>query len=98
MIVVNKESMAEHKSETYEKESFESMFRKEIDAYCTYKEWADETMDPHLEMALEEIMMDEYLHAKFLRDYMIENDMFTLTDSDPHEKKFWKIQKRIFHK
>ena len=60
MIVMNnKETVMEHKPEVTEKESFESMFRKELDAYCTYKEWAEETHDVVLEMALEEIMMDE---------------------------------------
>ena len=78
------------------KETMEDMFRKEIDAYCAYKEWLDETDDEILEMALEEIMVDEYLHAKFLRDYMIDKDKYTLTDSDPHEKKFWMIQKKMW--
>jgi rubrerythrin len=97
MIVLNKEPTVEHKVEQHEKETFESMFRKELDAYCIYKDWAEETTDPILEMALEEIMLDEYLHAKFLRDYMIDNDMYSLHDNDPHEKKFWKIQKHMFH-
>jgi rubrerythrin len=97
MIVLNnKEVTPEHKTQQYEKESYESMFRKELDAYCTYKEWAEETEDAILEMALEEIMLDEYLHAKFLRDYMIDHDMYSLHDDDPHEKKFWKIQKHMF--
>lgn len=81
---------------TEQKESFTDMFRKEIDAYCVYKEWCEETEDPILEMALEEIVVDEYLHAKFLRDYMIDHEMYMLKDDDPHEKKFWKIQKKIF--
>ena len=87
----------EHKPEMKDhgKETMEDMFRKELDAYCTYKDWAEETEDEILEMALEEIMVDEYLHAKFLRDYMIDKDMYTLTDTDPHEKKFWRIHKKM---
>ena len=53
-------------------------------------------MMPILEMALDEIMMDEYLHAKFLRDYMMDKGTYTLSADDPHEKKFWKIQKKLF--
>jgi hypothetical protein len=26
---------------------------------------------------------------------MIDKDMYTLTDSDPHERKFWKIHKKM---
>ena len=77
--------------------SMEDMFRREIDAYCAYKEWLDETTDEILEMALEEIMLDEFLHAKFLRDYMIDKEWYKLPDSDPHEKKFWKIYKKLMH-
>ena len=98
MIVLNnKESstMEQQKVSEY-KMSLEDLFRRELDAYCSYKEWAEETDDELLEMALDEIMMDEYLHAKFLRDYMIDKDMYHLGADDPHEKKFWKIQKRLF--
>ena len=99
MIVLNnKEPSMEPKAEPKEhtKESYVDMFRREIDAYCGYKEWCEETDDTILEMALEEIMLDEYLHAKFLRDYLIDNDMYTVEPNDPYEKKFWKIQKRVF--
>lgn len=97
MIVLNKDTtMEQSKMENTHKPTFEEMFRKEIDAYCAYKEWEEENDDPILDMALEEIMMDEYLHAKFLRDYMIEHNMYTLKDDDHHEKKFWKIQRKLF--
>lgn len=94
MIVVNKTetSMEPHKEE---KVPMEELFRKELDAYCAYKEWKEDTEDPILEMALEEIMVDEFLHAKFLRDYMKDKGIYTLTDEDPHEKRFWKIRKRM---
>ena len=97
MIVLNnKEATMEHKSESEYKMSMEDLFRRELDAYCAYKEWQEETSDPVLDMALEEIMTDEYLHAKFLRDYMIDKDLYTLKDDDPHEKKYWKIHKKMF--
>jgi hypothetical protein len=97
MIVINKDTSAtvEHLS-TEQPETLESLFRKEIDAYCAYKKWCEETDDEVLEMALEEIMMDEFLHANFLRDYLMDNHMYTLSEDDPHEKKFWKIKKRFF--
>jgi rubrerythrin len=98
MIVINSNNKdsTDTKHEMMHNESLEDMFRKELDAYCVYKDWAEETTDPVFEMALEEIMIDEYLHAKFLRDYMIDKDMYSLTDADPHEKKFWRIHKKLF--
>lgn len=98
MIVLNNKetaAVAENKTSEYSM-SLEDLFRKELDAYCAYKEWVDETEDSILEMALEEIMVDEYLHAKFLRDYMMDKDMYMLKSDDPHEKKFLKIQKKLF--
>ena len=51
MIVLNKEatetSMKEHEHPYIE------MFRKEIDAYCTYKSWAEDTPDEYLVRAFE---------------------------------------------
>ena len=98
MIVLNnKETEMEHTTEMHHKETLEELFRKELDAYCAYKEWCEDTTDSILEMALEEIMLDEFLHAKFLRDYLKEKGMYTLTESDPHEERYWKIQKRKFY-
>lgn len=97
MIVMNKEDAMGHDEVKKHTGSLEDMFRKEIDAYCSYHEWFEDTEDPILEMALEEIMMDEFLHAKFLRDYMLDKNMFKLTEEDPHEKKFWKIKRKLFH-
>ena len=96
MIIVNNKEANMMDTNMSHKKSLEEMFRMEIDAYCEYKEWLEETDDSVLEMALEEIMTDEYLHAKFLRDYMMDKDMFSLKSDDPHEKKFWKIQQKIF--
>jgi hypothetical protein len=95
MIVVNgTEKHTEHDKDNEYKMSLEELFRKELDAYCAYKEWAEQTEDEILEMGLEEIMFDEYLHAKFLREYMMDKGIYTLTDSDPHEKRFWKIHRK----
>ena len=96
MIVLNNKELTEHPEHMEHKKSLEELFRMEIDAYCDYKEWCEETEDSVLEIALEEIMMDEYLHAKFLRDYMMDKGIYMIASDDPHEKKFWKIQKKIF--
>ena len=100
MIVVNSnnEKTMEHKDESEYKMSLEELFRKELDAYCAYKEWMEETDDTILEMGLEEIMIDEYLHAKFLREYMIDRGLYTPIETDPHEKRFWKIHKKLVQK
>lgn len=71
-------------------------FHKELDTYCTYKEWSLKTDDVLLEMALEEIMLDEYLHAKFFREYLINNKMYTVKEDDAYEMKFWKAQEYLF--
>ena len=96
MIIMNSKETSMEQGAMEHKKSLEEMFRMEIDAYCEYNEWLEETEDSMLEMALEEIMMDEYLHAKFLRDYMMDKGMYSLKSDDPHEKKFWKIQKKLF--
>lgn len=92
--LTNKESMPD--GVVKEKHFLEEMFRKEIDAYCAYKDFLEETDDDVLEMALEEIMIDEYLHANFLRDYMMDHDMYIKDPEDPHERKFKKIHNKIF--
>lgn len=99
MIVVtntNKETAPEPSNTTELKTSLHEMFRKELEAYCTYKEWTMKTEDVLLQMALEEIMLDEYLHAKFLRDYMMNNKMYVPKDDDAYEMKFWKAQEYLF--
>lgn len=98
MIVLNNKdaSQTSEHAEKEQKKTFEDLFRMEVDAYCEYKELKEDTEDAVLDMALEEIMMDEYLHAKFLRDYMMDKDMYYLKEDDPHVKKFWKIHKKLF--
>lgn len=90
MILLNKETKMEGEHPYIE------MFRKEIDSYCTYKEWAEETNDIWLEKAFEEMMEDEFLHAKFIHEYLMNNNLYSPTNEDMHEQKYWKIHKRYY--
>lgn len=94
MIVLNKEANETTMKGT--EHPYVDMFRKEIDAYCTYKSWTEEIDDDYLERAFEEMMQDEYLHAKFLHDYLMDHDLYWPENNDEHEKKFWKIHKKYF--
>jgi rubrerythrin len=91
MIVMNNNT----KTDSFEHPYIE-MFRKEIDSYCTYKEWAEEANDEWLERAFEEMMEDEFLHAHFLHEYLMDNNLYTPTNEDVHEQKFWKIRNKYF--
>ena len=91
MIILNKEA----KTDMMEHQYIE-MFRKEIDSYCTYKEWAEEANDDWLQRAFEEMMEDEFLHANFLHEYLMDNNLYNPTNEDLHEQKFWKIRKKYF--
>jgi hypothetical protein len=73
------------------------MFKKEIDAYMSYKGWLDSVKDDHLAMGIQEIMEDEFLHARFLRSYMEEHD-HELDVGDEYEQKYWKIHREITKK
>ena len=97
MIVMNNAPATTDEKTGEFKSPIQYMFCKEMEAYCSYKDWLEHIEDPMLEAAVEEIMFDEYLHAKFLRDYMIDKGMYPYKDEDAHEKKFWKIQRRVFH-
>lgn len=101
MIVLNKdpapEVAKEQHSEADKNALHIQMFKWEIDAYCGYKEWAEKTEDPILEMALDEIMKDEYLHAKFLREYLIRHDVYKPHETDEYEIKFHKIHEEMIH-
>jgi hypothetical protein len=93
MIVLNKETTEmKHDKEIH---PYIDMFHKELDAYCTYKAWAEETNDPLFERALYEMMEDEYLHAKFLHEYVMERDIYFPDADDEYEKKFWKIHNKM---
>ena len=54
-------------------------FKAEELAYNGYKAIKEMAEDELLEEALEEIMYDEYLHAKFLRSYLMEKQAYDLT-------------------
>jgi rubrerythrin len=45
-------------------------------AYTAYKTIIEMTDDEYLKEALEEIMYDEFLHAKFLRSFMMEHKVY----------------------
>jgi hypothetical protein len=49
--------------------------------------------DDYLEEALEEIMYDEYLHAKFLRNYMLEEGLYDPVQHAECEKAYMKMLK-----
>jgi rubrerythrin len=51
-------------------------FKAETAAYNGYLMIKNMAEDDYLEEALEEIMYDEYLHAKFLRSYMMEKGVY----------------------
>ena len=93
MIVLNKDT-PEHKVDKGV-HPYIDMFRKELDAYCTYKEWAEETNDIIFERALHEMMEDEYLHARFLHEYVMDRDLYSPDADDEYEKKFWKIHNKM---
>ena len=59
-----------------------------IMAYNSYKAIVNMTNDEYLKDALEEIMYDEYLHAKFVRSYLIENDAYDPMQHEELEKAF----------
>ena len=94
MIVLNKDVASPAENPTVKHAHIE-MFKRELDAYCDYKKWSEETDDFILEMALDEIMKDEYLHAKFLRDYLIRHDIYHPDEHEEYEKKFMKIHKNM---
>lgn len=99
MIVLNNDETMNGADKMHEEKiTLVELYRREIDAYCAYKEWMEETEDMTLAMGLEEIMYDEYLHAKFLRSYLIDRDMYTPIESDMHEQKFWKIHTKLNRK
>jgi rubrerythrin len=57
-------------------QKLKEQFRSEQSAFHAYKAIADMTSDEYLQEALEEIMEDEYLHAKFVRMYLMEHDAY----------------------
>ena len=59
---------------------------KEIEAYWMYANLAKASEDNKHVWALWEIMDDEYLHARYIRKYLIENDMYDM--NSPCEEKY----------
>jgi rubrerythrin len=66
-------------------------FKSEIIAYNSYKAIVNMTMDTYLKQALEEIMYDEYLHAKFVRAYLMENDAYDPMQNEELERMFFAV-------
>lgn len=69
-------------------------FKLEMDAFCRYKDILSMT-DGYLKDALEEIMCDEYLHAKFLRHYLIKTGSYVPSEHVELEKRFSRIENEI---
>lgn len=65
--------------------------KAEIAAYTAYKTIKDIIEDDYLQDALCEIMYDEYLHAKFLRSYMLEHEVYDPAQHPECEKAYMKM-------
>ena len=66
-------------------------FKMEIEAYCKYKDLLPMT-EGQLKEALKEIMWDEYLHAKYLRGYLIKVGAYVPMEHIELEKRFSRIE------
>ena len=66
-------------------------FKAETLAYAGYEALLDHVDDDYLKEALEEIMYDEYLHAKFLRSYMINSGIYDPEQHPDCEKAYMKM-------
>jgi rubrerythrin len=66
-------------------------FKAEMAAYTAYELLKEHLDDEYLIEAIEEIMYDEYLHAKFLRSYMIEEGLYDPNQHVDCEKTYKKI-------
>jgi hypothetical protein len=66
-------------------------FKAETSAYAAYDMIKSMLDDSYLEEALEEIMYDEYLHAKFLRSYMMEMGVYNPSEHVECEKAYKKM-------
>lgn len=65
--------------------------KAEIAAYNAYAMLKEQLDDEFIEEALDEIMYDEYLHAKFLRDVMIERGVYDPAQHVECEKAYRKM-------
>lgn len=68
-------------------------FKAETTAYSAYETICSMVDDEYLEEALEEIMYDEYLHAKFLRSYLMEHGVYDPNQHADCEKAYMKMLK-----
>lgn len=65
--------------------------KAETAAYAAYEMLKEQIDDDYLEEALEEIMYDEFLHAKFLRSYMMEMGVYDPAQHVECEKAYKKM-------
>jgi rubrerythrin len=63
-------------------------FKAEAQAYNTYKVINRMIEDEFLNEALEEIMYDEFLHAKFLRSFLMEHNAYDPAECVELEKSY----------
>jgi rubrerythrin len=84
MIVVSENTKEMMDNNIYSK--LHDAFKKEIEAYWMYDKLAKESKDDKFIWALCEIMEDEYLHARYLRKHMIEQEMYDM--DAPCEEKY----------
>jgi rubrerythrin len=59
---------------------------KEIEAYWMYSELVKNCTDRKHITAMWEIMDDEFLHAKYLRNHMVEKGIYDM--KEPYEQKY----------
>ena len=65
--------------------------KSETAAYAGYEMIKNQIDDDYLEDALEEIMYDEYLHAKFVRNYLMEIGAYDPAQHAEYEKAYEKM-------
>jgi ferritin len=66
-------------------------FKAELAAYNAYQSIIDMCDDEYLKDALCEIMYDEFLHAKFLRSFMMKHDVYDPMQHAECEKHYAKM-------
>ena len=70
--------------------------RSELTAYVAYEALRDMTGDDFLKEALEEIMYDEYLHAKFVRSYLMRIDAYDPAQHADLEKHYSRMLEHMW--
>ena len=64
-------------------------------AFMAYESLTEMIDDEYLEEALEEIMYDEYLHAKFIRSYLMEIGSYDPAQHAELEKNYTKMMEIV---